>query len=333
MIMADKIIRLRKKNGWSQEELAEKMDVSRQAVSKWESAQTIPELEKILRLGELFDVTTDYLLKDDIEDEVCPAKSSASGLKRVSPEEANAYLQHRQWASWRIAIATFLCVLSPIPLLLLSGLSQNVSGVPIHLSEGLALGIGLIMLFLLVAVAVAMFISCGFRQAPYQYLDDATPFELAYGVSGMVKERQKAFRAKYAHYHIMATCLCILSPLPLLAGACLQQEWLVILLLCLTMIIAGLGACLFIFYGVRWASMQKLLGEGEYSIQEKKKGKVKETVGCIYWLLLTAVYLILSFMTDAWHLTWLVFAAGGVFFAALMAICNLILDKKLDKKP
>ena len=62
MILADKIIRLRKKNGWSQEELAEKVNVSRQAVSKWESAQTIPELEKILLLGELFGVTLDYLL-------------------------------------------------------------------------------------------------------------------------------------------------------------------------------------------------------------------------------------------------------------------------------
>ena len=53
MILADKIVRLRKKNGWSQEELAQKMNVSRQAVSKWESAQTIPELEKILQLGVL----------------------------------------------------------------------------------------------------------------------------------------------------------------------------------------------------------------------------------------------------------------------------------------
>ena len=49
MILADKIVRLRKKNGWSQEELAQKMNVSRQAVSKWESAQTVPELEKILQ--------------------------------------------------------------------------------------------------------------------------------------------------------------------------------------------------------------------------------------------------------------------------------------------
>ena len=54
MILADKIIRLRKRNGWSQEELAAKMNVSRQAVSKWEAAQTTPDLEKILQLYHLF---------------------------------------------------------------------------------------------------------------------------------------------------------------------------------------------------------------------------------------------------------------------------------------
>ena len=58
---------MRKKSGWSQEELAEKMEVSRQAVSKWESAQTVPDLNKILQLGKLFGVTTDYLLKDELE--------------------------------------------------------------------------------------------------------------------------------------------------------------------------------------------------------------------------------------------------------------------------
>ena len=69
MILADKIIKQRKKNGWSQEELADKMNVSRQAVSKWESAQTIPDIDKIMQLGDLFGVTIDYLLKDSIEDE------------------------------------------------------------------------------------------------------------------------------------------------------------------------------------------------------------------------------------------------------------------------
>lgn len=64
MTLADKIIKLRKQHGWSQEELADKMDVSRQAVSKWECAQTIPDIEKVLQLSQLFNVSTDYLLKD-----------------------------------------------------------------------------------------------------------------------------------------------------------------------------------------------------------------------------------------------------------------------------
>ena len=61
--LADRIQQLRREHGLSQEQLAEKLNVSRQAVSKWESAQAQPELDKILALSELFCVTTDYLLK------------------------------------------------------------------------------------------------------------------------------------------------------------------------------------------------------------------------------------------------------------------------------
>ena len=62
MILAEKIVQLRKKNGWSQEELAAQLNVSRQAVSKWEGAQSLPDLDRILQMSALFGVTTDYLL-------------------------------------------------------------------------------------------------------------------------------------------------------------------------------------------------------------------------------------------------------------------------------
>ena len=51
MILAEKIIDLRKKNGWSQEELAEKMEVSRQSISKWEGAQSVPDMNKIIKMN------------------------------------------------------------------------------------------------------------------------------------------------------------------------------------------------------------------------------------------------------------------------------------------
>ena len=62
-------MQLRKKNGWSQEELAEQINVSRQSVSKWESGASIPDLNKILMLSQIFGVSTDYLLKDEMEED------------------------------------------------------------------------------------------------------------------------------------------------------------------------------------------------------------------------------------------------------------------------
>ena len=63
MNMADRIQYLRKTKGISQEELADKVGVSRQAVSKWESEQSTPELEKVIIMSDYFGVTTDYILK------------------------------------------------------------------------------------------------------------------------------------------------------------------------------------------------------------------------------------------------------------------------------
>lgn len=328
MILADKIIRLRKKNGWSQEELAEKMNVSRQAVSKWESAQTIPDLDKILRLGELFGVTTDYLLKDNMENEEFTEDISISGIKRISLKDANSYIEHRKWASVLISTATFLCILSPIPLLILAA---GVESGLFNISENMAAGIGLVVLFLIVITAVPMFVYCVFKNAPYKYIEGTEPFELEYGVSGMVKEKQKAFRDKYMMRNIIATCICILSPVPLICGSFTENEFLMVVLLGVTMIIAGIGTSIFIINGVRMASMRKLLKEGEYSIREKKKSAVKETVGIVYWLVLTAVYLILSFVTAAWDKTWLLFAGGGIIFAALMTIMNLLAYRDTNK--
>ena len=63
MILADKIIRLRRKNGWSQEELAEKMNVSRQAVSKWESGVSDPSTSNLLALAKLYGISAEELLR------------------------------------------------------------------------------------------------------------------------------------------------------------------------------------------------------------------------------------------------------------------------------
>ena len=92
MILAEKITEARKKNGWSQEEMAEKLSVSRQAVSKWESAQSTPDLQKVLRLAEIFGVSTDYLLKDELKSE-----TGTEILEYAAEESSVRKNQTRSW--------------------------------------------------------------------------------------------------------------------------------------------------------------------------------------------------------------------------------------------
>lgn len=322
MILADKLIRLRKKNGWSKEELAEKMNVSRQAVSKWEGAQTIPDLEKILLLGELFGMTTDYLLKDEIENEDYTDGISDPGVRKITLAEANEYLELRKSAAKRIAIATMLSIVSIIPLLLLGVASENPS---FFLSEESACGIGLVAMFPIVAVAI--FIRVGFASAPYEFIEKE-PFETEYGVIGLVKDAQKKYRSTYTKYNYIGSCVCILSPVPLLSAAFVDNDFLTVIMLAVTMLIAGIGAMFFIVSGVRWASMQKLLKEGEYDPTEKKKSKLKETVGVVYWVVAAAIFLCWSFITNDWQRSWIVWPVAGVLFVAVMMICNLLVDKE-----
>ncbi|MBD5114902.1 MAG: helix-turn-helix transcriptional regulator [Ruminococcaceae bacterium] len=333
MILADKIIRLRKKSGMSQEELAEKMNVSRQAVSKWEGAQSIPDLEKILQLGRLFGVTTDYLLKEEIEDEEFSGEAVSDKVRTVTLEEANEFLEQRRSASKKIAFATFLCILSVIPLMFLGVLSEYLY---LPFSEDSAMALGLITLFIIAAPAVCIFVYCGFKNAPFEFLEKES-FETEYGVKGMVVEKQKEYRSTYVKFNIIGTCICVLSPVLLFIGAFSENELFMGVMLSVFLITEGIGTIFFIVSGVRNESMQKLLKEGDYSDESKKKSRLKSGVFFIYWILTTIIYFVLTFLledyqsyTGDWHdyKTWLVWVIAGLLFPVVMIVCNLIEDKK-----
>lgn len=327
MILADKIIRLRKRNGWSQEELAEKMNVSRQAVSKWEGAQTVPDLEKILKLGELFGVTTDYLLKDELDEEEFAQNGTDSSVRVISMEEAHEYLESRRRASVLIAVATFLCMISPICLFVLGAASEVSQW---HISENFAGTAGIIVLLLIVAVAVIIFISCGYMNAKWEFLEKDS-FENAYGVSGMVREKQKAYRRTYNRFNLAGAVVCVLSPCALFCGSFMENDFYMTVMLTVTLFIAAIGVVCFVLAGVRWASMQRLLQEGDYTSEAKEKNRIKDAVGLVYWLIATAVYLAWSFLTNAWDITWIVWVVAGILFVAVMTICNLVGNNCVQK--
>ena len=329
MIFADKLIRLRKKSGWSQEELAEQMGVSRQSISKWEGAQSIPDLEKIIKLAKLFSVSTDYLLLDELGDEQTEAPAlpgeERPALRRVSMEEANAFLEIKAKTAGWIAFGVFLCILSPICLIMLGGLS----GLPgSGVSGGLAAAIGLTVLLVMVAAAVAIFVYSGGKTSAFEYLDSQI-FETEYGVSGMVKERREQYRERYMRNNIIGVCLCILAAIPLFSSAALEVDnpLLPVGLLCATLVIVGLGVRLLVRSGTVWGGFERLLEEGEYTREEKKKQPLISKISQVYWTLALAGYLAYSFITNGWDRSWIVWPVAAVLFPAVTALILLFAKK------
>ena len=328
MILADKIIELRKKNGWSQEELAEKLGVSRQAVSKWEGAQSVPDIQRILEMSRLFGVSTDYLLKDDMDyGSEAITESTAetdSPLRRVDMETASAFLAFRRnWAP-RIALAVFLCIISPVALIMLGALSEY--GV-LSISENAAGGIGLIILLLLVAGAVSIFIIYGIKNQPYEFLEKEN-IDTAYGVTGMVREYRERCAAACSTQIVLGVVLCILSVLPLFGALCVTENELVITLcVCLLLVIVAVGVVFLVLAGMKRGAANMLLQEGDYSREEKKRNRLTSTAAGVYWLLVTAGYLAWSFTTGGWNRTWIVWPVAGVLFPAAMAVVGTIRSK------
>lgn len=325
MILADKLVLLRKKSGMSQEELAEKMNVSRQAVSKWEGAQSIPDLDKILQLSELYGVTTDYLLKDEVEPEMYSGKDN-DGVRKISLEEANEFIALRKSAAVKLALATFMCIVAVIPLLLLAAASEMPGS---RITENMAVGIGMAVLLLIVAAAVGIFVYTGFQSSKYEFIEEE-PFETEYGVSGAVKEWKKKFHSIYARLNIIGTCLCVVSPIFLFFALFNDKNDLfAVSMLALTMITAGIGVIFFVYGGVQNASMEKLLKSGEFTEENKKKAHIKSTVTVIYWLTVVAAYLLWLFLDkNSNSLSWVIFPVAGVLFPVALMITTFVSNKK-----
>ena len=318
MIFADKLINLRKKALLSQEELADKLGVSRQSVSKWEGAQSIPDINKIIEMSQLFGVSTDYLLKDDIEDpELIETQYEEEQPKKVTLEMTSDYLSRVEKTRLWIAFATLLCIVSPVTLLALAGVSELNK-----ISESLMGGIGITVLIAFVAVAVVLFVISGQKLSEYEFIGKKA-FETEYGVTGLVKERKKAYNDSYNRLTVSGILLCIVSVLPVFVLAFIKDGDYAVFGVCALLVLCSLGVFMIVVAGCKMGAYNKLLQEGSYKIENKRSSQVIEAISGTYWLIATAVYLLWSFLTNDWHITWIVWAIAGVLYPALMMIVKI----------
>lgn len=318
---------LRNQNGWSQEELAEKLNVSRQSVSKWETGTSIPDLDKIMLLSEIFGVTTDYLLKDSMEAVAYTDGTQAQqedGVRLVTLEEANTYMDLIRQTAGKIATGVSLCILSPVCLIQMGALSEQRKSI----TGNMAGGVGVAILLALVAAGVTLFLIYGMRLSKYEYLEKEE-LVLSYGVEGIVEKQRTEYEATFQTGIVTGVVLCIAAVIPLmLTVAFAENELYVVTATNVLLLLVAVGVHILVRVGMKHACFTKLLQIEDYTPEKKRLAKRTEAFPGIYWCMITAVYLAVSFYFNNWDRSWIIWPVAGVLFAAVIGIIQLIAKKR-----
>ena len=328
MILAENIMRLRKQKGWSQEELAVRLNVSRQSVSKWESMTSLPDLDKIIKMSELFGVSTDYLLKDEIEEEPGfePSEKPVGEEEFVkrrpfSLEETNTYMATVDSCAKKMAAGVCACVVCAVPLLVLTGLGEVAKVAMLHRTAD---ALGLAILLLIVACAVVIFIVNGMKLGKYDFLD-REPLDLEYGVEGIVKARKEAFEPTFKLRIAIGVALCIVSIVPLCVSSVFEPvDMIYVIMVGVLLIFVAAGVYQFVRVGLVYESYQKILEKGDYTYYKKIENKKNDNLSTVYWCCTVALYLLLSFLTNEWEITWIIWPVAGVLYAAVCGIAAMV---------
>lgn len=328
MILGEKIIRLRKQREWSQEELASQLGISRQSVSKWESGASIPDLDKIIKMSSLFGVTTDYLLKEEIEEDNLPVTLEAKeteALRSVSLDEALAFLELTRKTAAKIASGVACCILSPVCLLLLFGLSEYGNGN--RISEDMAGSLGMTVLLVMVAAGAAILVFNGMRLEKYEHMEKE-PFVLTYGVAGIVEKRKEEFADTFRKCITGGVVLCILGVVPLLLFGSWDERIAAIICLPLLLCFIAAGVFLFVWAGSINGSFDKTLQIGNYTPEKKEVSRRTSFFAGAYWCIIVAAYIGTSLYLNNWHKSWIIWPVAGVLFAALYIILGAAVGRK-----
>lgn len=326
MKLGQKIAGLRKKSSLSQEALAEKMNVSRQAVSKWESNQSIPDIEKIVDLSELFGVTTDYLLKNGTPSFELPGKSSEEKIEKALPaitdQEIDQYLEVAKKAAhfeslsialFFLAIASF-CIFSTLVFI-----SHNIFGTVAYIAP-----------IIIIAIALGYFIHAKLMMHEFKSITQ-NKFALTSTQNDLIDSSAHEFRNKNNRRIVIGVVLCILAIIPLILIWTLHllPDWAWAVLAITFVLLLGIASYQFTFYFLRQLAFKTISGRRKHLPKEEKSLLINGSV--IFWIVLFLVYyLIRHYVPDpsiADHVSGLIFNLALVIYL----IFTLIFFKKKAK--
>ncbi len=315
MVLSEKLIKLRKGRGWSQEDVAEKLGISRQAVSKWESSAALPDIDKLYRIAKLYGVSADYLLDDRAESAEKASDIPSDDARTISLSDAAEVIKVREDNASRVALAVSLCILSPVFLILLCGIADSTGA----FSGNAAAGIGITVLLAMVAAAVCIFIGYGMKAGEFGFLekdDVVIGRDVRQLAERGIADSDHEYRVKL----IAGVMLCILSPVPLfLTLIFTESDLYMIYAVCALLAIVASGVNLLVSAAVRRSAYDMLLENGDYAPEKKRIRKRSAVFSGAYWPCIVAVYLAVSFITGKWELTWVVWPVAALIHAALIS--------------
>lgn len=287
MSFGEKLQQLRKEKGLSQEDLAHQLNVSRQAVSKWESQNGYPEIEKMILISDLFQVSLDYLMKKDYEEH---ENETISSFHLMTQQNIEDYLHFKKSFALRIGSSVLLMIVGLFIAALCADTSYQSIGV-----FGFLIMVGIGVFFIIMTTLL--------KESKFKIENEE--IKIAFNDLQNLQEQYQHFH-KYFTLAIASGVLLIIVSLAcivLLHETFPRYENILgaQFLLCI-----GIAVFLFIYFGILKDTYQFLIHNKAY-MKAKKKEQQIENIYAFTMPLAAVLYMIMGFTQNWWHPGWVIF--------------------------
>lgn len=293
MNFGENLQNLRKLHNLSQEDLADKMDVSRQTISKWESGNAYPEMEKLITLCDLLDCSLDTLIKGKVQDQ------PSTDLKTAYETIKNRFSRH-------IALAIMIILLGTVALFSILNFGEAYNNFAIA------------TLLVFVAVGVPLFVTSGIAMHHFEEKHPELPN--FYSETELDHAQSKFSKLIATGITILIIGVAVFIALQACNLFDAESTWPIATFL----LFAAIGVPIIVYAGIQ---------EEKYNIAEYNSNNSKVTksnqdrlskICAVIMIIATIIYFILGFVMQLWQINWVIFPIGGM----LCGIASIIIEHK-----
>lgn len=285
---------LRKKKGMSQEEVAEKLQVSRQAVSKWETGETVPEIEKLMMISELYNCSIDTLMKGDIDDN--------------NSNEKNIYDSFMNKFSKGISLGVFLILVGVTIFLTILNFRSG------HTDQYVYIAVAILMIFIIVAVPIFIILGIEMDNLNKKYNNLTNLY---------TEEEIDKYNSKFAITIAFSVSIILIGVIGMLltyglhifANNSLMP--IVILMAFVTMAVPFI-----VNAGIQKDKFEMVSYKNFHHYPSKEMEEKVGKFSAVIMISATIIYFILGFIFNLWHINWIVYPIGGMLCGIVAVILN-----------